>query len=617
METSAAGPFGEWPLQRGFDRFYGFLGGETDHFHPELCRDNHFVDPPGRPEDGYHLTEDLIDEAIGMIRQHHSLVPERPFLTYVAFGATHAPHHAPDAYLEKYRGRFDDGWDVWRERVHQRQLELGVIPPGTKLAPRNPGVVPWDTLSADEQRFACRLQEAFAAFLDHTDAQIGRLLDALEELGIRDDTLIVATSDNGASQEGLDTGVMDEFRYFNGVREDVDDALARLDDIGTRRSFSNYPWGWAQVGNTPAKRYKQNTHGGGVRDPLIVAWPGGIAQEATGSVRTQFHHIIDIAPTLYDVCGIEPPDRYRGVDQQPIHGTSMAYLFDAAAADASSVPSRRTTQYFEMFGHRAIWSDGWKAVCYHPPGTPLDEDDWELYHLDADFSECDDLAASEPERLAQLIDRFWSEADTYGVLPIEAGEPRGLFAGHPVRGTPRARDRFEYRPPLDRVPADVAPALGARSWALHADLLRPTGVEDGSLLALGTVNNGLVVYVQEGHLVYDHNAFATHTVVRSPDVLGTGPVQVTVRQTRVKRGPARVALEVDGVEVTQAIVPIVPVMISSTGMDIGRNPTGISDAYEAPFEFAGAIERVVIETTRALSPDDEAAVEVAAALRSQ
>ena len=314
-EASAAGPFTDWPLQRGFDRFYGFMQGETDQFHPELYADNHMIPPPARPEDGYHLSEDLVDQSIAMIRNQVSLVPERPFYLYLPFGATHAPHQAPDEYLDKYKGRFDEGWDVWRERIHSKQLELGIIPAGTALAPRNPGVRPWTELSAREQAFAIKLQEAFAAFLDHTDAQLGRLLDSLAELGLDDNTLVIATSDNGASQEGNETGVLDEFRHFNGLPEDMAAASNRLGEIGTRRSFTNYPWGWAQVGNTPAKRYKQNTHGGGVRDPLIISWPKGIDPACNGQIRRQFHHITDIMPTIMEICGYSMPDTFKGIAQ--------------------------------------------------------------------------------------------------------------------------------------------------------------------------------------------------------------------------------------------------------------------------------------------------------------
>ncbi|MCP3937471.1 MAG: arylsulfatase [Actinomycetia bacterium] len=616
-EASAAGPFTDWPLQRGFNRFYGFMQGETDQFHPELCSDNHFIDPPATPEEGYHVSEDLVDQAIGMVRNQKSLVPERPFFLYLSFGATHAPHQAPDDYLAKYRGKFDEGWDVWRQRVYERQLEMGVIPAGTELAPRNPGVEPWESLSDDEKAFACRLQEAFAAFLDHTDAQVGRLMDALETLGEADNTLVFALSDNGASQEGNSTGVMDEFRYFNGIEEDLDEVIDRLDDIGTRRSFCNYPWGWAQVGNTPGKRYKQNTHGGGVRDPLIVSWPDGIDTASSGQIRNQFHHVIDIVPTIFEILGVEAPDTVKGVAQQPIHGTPMTYSFTPEAADASEVKTRKRRQYFEMFGHRAIWADGWKAVTYHEPGTPLDADVWELYHLDEDFSECNDLAEQDPDRLTEMVEMFWDEAEANGVLPIDSGHMRAMFAGHPVAGTPRARNDFDFHTPIDRNPMDTAPPLGARSWTMKATVSRNDADEGGVLMAAGTVNNGLVAYVKGNHLVYDHNFFADHTVIRSDHELPVGDVELTVELKRVSKGPARVRLLADDELIGEGVVPRVSVMISSVGMDLGKNPTGISDDYEAPFVFEGSLHRVEFSTERALRPEDEMAAEIRTALGTQ
>jgi arylsulfatase A-like enzyme len=459
-----------------------------DQFHPELYQDNALIDPPRTPEEGYHVTEDLVDRSISMIRNLHSLVPERPFFLYLAPGAMHAPHHAPDAYLAKHRGQFDEGWDVARQRVYERQLELGIIPVGTDLAPRNPGVKPWDELTDDERRLACRLQEAFAAMLDHTDAQLGRLLDELDRLGIADNTVVFALSDNGASQEGLVTGVCDTFQYFNGVAPTVEQGIARLEDIGTRRSNNNYPIGWAQVGNTPSKRYKQDTHGGGVRDPLIVRWPKGIPNESVGTIRHQFHHVIDLAPTIYELLGVEVPDTVKGVPQKPVEGTSLVYAFAPEAADSAARPTPKVAQYFEMRGHRAIWSEGWKAVSFHRPGTSLDDDVWELYHLDEDFSECHDLAAAEPDRLARLIETFWVEAGRYGVLPIE-DRKGALFGGHPTPGTPAARHTFTYYPPIDRIPPDAAPALGTRSWTMTFELERAAG-DVGVLLAYGTVNNG-------------------------------------------------------------------------------------------------------------------------------
>ena len=615
-EASAVGPFGDWPLQRGFDRYYGFMQGETDQFHPELYEDNRLVDQPRTPEEGYHVTEDLVDHAVDLMRTQHSMVPERPFFLYLAFGATHAPHQAPNDYLEKWRGRFDDGWDVARQHVYERQLAMGVIPPGTDLAPRNPGVEAWNDLSADEKAVACRLQEAFAAMLDHTDAQLGRLLDELDALGISDDTVVVALSDNGASQEGRQFGVLDSFRHFNDSPQPLDESMARLDDIGTRTSSTNYPWGWAQVGNTPGKRYKQNTHSGGIRDPLIISWPTGIDSLTNGQIRTQFHHVIDLAPTLLDLVGVTAPDEIAGVAQQPIEGTSLAYTFEPTADDALVVPTRKERQYFEMFGHRAIWVDGWKAVAFHPPDTSLDDDVWELYHLDEDFSECNDLAAEQPERLSAMVDIFWEEADRYQVLPIPDQSSAQFFSGHVTAGTPRARDTFVYLPPTQRVPMDSAPALGSRNWTMRFEVDRPTGDEAGALLGFGTVNNGLVVHIDgDGHFIYDHNAYSTHTVVRSPEPLPAGAIVLEVHQERVRRGPARARLLINGEQVAEAIIPLVPVMISSIGMDIGRNPTGVGGSYEAP--FAGRLHRVEVATTRAFRHDEEAAMELAAAAEMQ
>lgn len=615
-EASAAGPFGDWPLGRGFDRYYGFHQGEMDQFHPELYRDNAMTDPPKTPDEGYILTDDLVDQALQMVRNKHSLVPERPFFLYLALGAMHSPHQAPAEYLQRFRGAFDEGWDVARQRVFERQLELGIIPPGTQLAPRNKGVKPWDELTDDEKTLACRLQEAFAAMLAHTDAQIGRLLDELDRLGIAENTLIFALSDNGASQEGFATGVCDTFLYFNGIVPTVADGLARLDDIGTRRSNNNYPWGWAQVGNTPSKRYKQDTHGGGVRDPLIVRWPAGIDASANGSLRRQFHHVIDLAPTIYEVLGVQPPAEVKGVSQQPIEGKSLAYSFVPEASDSAAFPTPKTSQYFEMRGHRAIWSDGWKAVSFHLPNTTIDDDVWELYHLDEDFSECNDLAEAMPEKLRQMVELFWVDAGRYGVLPIE--DTRGnLFAGHPTPGTPTARHTYTYYPPIDRIPPDGAPALGTRSWTMTFDLRREA-TDVGALLSYGTVNNGLVAYIDaDGHLVYDHNAFTKHTVIRSSAPVPAGAVSVAVHTTRVKGGPAQAELVVNGEIVGTGAIAVVPNMISPVGIDIGRNLSGVSDAYTPPFTFTGLIDRVVIDTKPAMSAKDEFAIAIAAALATQ
>ena len=316
--ASAAGPFDQWPLQRGFDRYYGFLEGETDQFHPELTADNHHINPPKSPEEGYHLSEDLVDQLLQMISDSKGIRPDRPFFAYLPFGATHAPHQAPPEYLEKYRGAFDEGWDVMRERCYQKQIELGIIPEGTQLAPRNPGVDAWDDMPENQQKLAARLQEAFAAFLDHTDDQIGKLVDGLSAMGQLDNTILLVLADNGASQEGGPFGVMHEMKFFNGILESPDEAIERIDDIGGPHSHTNYPWGWAQCGNSPFKWYKQNTHEGGVHVPLVIHWPNGVSDEQTGSLRNQFINVSDIVPTIYELIGVTVPEQLKGFDQMPI-----------------------------------------------------------------------------------------------------------------------------------------------------------------------------------------------------------------------------------------------------------------------------------------------------------
>ncbi|MDA3001058.1 MAG: arylsulfatase, partial [Actinomycetota bacterium] len=513
-DCSQAGPFDQWPLQRGFDRFYGFLDGETDQFHPELVYDNHWIEPPGGPEDGYHLSEDLVDKAIEFVHDTKGVRPDRPFFMYLAFGATHAPHQAPDAYLQKYRGVFDEGWDVWRERWFERQLELGLLPAGTRLAPRNPGVEAWSDLTDNQRRLACRLQEAFAAFLDHTDAQIGRLLDALERLGLSDDTMIVFLADNGASQEGGPFGVLHEMKFFNFLIETPDEAIERIDDIGGPHSHSNYPWGWAQVGNSPFKWYKQNTHEGGVHVPLVIRWPRGISR--VGEIRDQFHHVNDVVPTILEAIGVRAPVVFRGIDQLPVSGTAMNYTFDDPTCE-----SNKSVQYFEMHGHRAIYADGWKAVTRHEMGTNFDEDRWELYHVAVDRSETEDLAADEPKRLQELIALWWREAEREGVLPLD---DRGieLMGVRFAANTPHPPDRvYRYRPPMSPLPAQASPAIGGRSWDLEALVERAVD-DDGVLYASGTENSGMSVFVLDDRLVFDYNEFGTHHQVVSSKSIGAG-----------------------------------------------------------------------------------------------
>jgi arylsulfatase len=593
-ETSPAGPFRNWPLARGFDRFYGFLQGETDQFRPELVQDNHYIEPPATPEQGYHVTEDLVDRAIGFARDHVSAAPDRPFFTYLAFGACHSPHQAPEPFLQKYRGAFDEGWDVIRERWFERQKAMGVVPPNTTLPPRNPGVKAWAELSDNERRFAARLQEAFAGFLEHTDHHLGRYIDALAALGQLDNTLFVAMSDNGASQEGGPTGVLDEMRYFNGLREDVDAAVARLDTIGGPDSHSNYPWGWAMAGNTPLKRYKQNTHAGGVRDPFIVHWPARVRDR--GGIRRQFHHVVDVAPTVLELLGVEAPAEVDGVPQQPVDGVSMAY---ALADDAADKPTAKRTQYFEMFGHRGIWHDGWKAVCYHEPGASYDTERWELYHADADASEAHDLADTHPERLQAMIRLWWAEAGRNGVLPLDDRRGGALFKSAQFRGNTARRRRFVLHPPISRLSADVAPPTGNRSFTVTAELTL-TGA-NGAIVARGSANGGWVLFVQDRHLVFDYNHFHAHTQVRSTQPVPAGPCTVAMRMDRDgKTGVA--TLSIGGVDCGSVAIPDMATMVSSTGMDVGRSVAPVCHDYAPPFVFEGDLRTVTIEIAASTPP---------------
>lgn len=599
-ECSAAGPHENWPLQKGFDRFYGFLQGETDQFYPELTVDNHHIDPPGRPEDGYHVSEDLVDQSIGWIRDLTSVRPDRPFFLYLAFGATHAPHQSPKEYREKYRGRFDEGWDVAREQWFARQKEMGIVPEGTTLSPRNPGVRAWEELSENERVFAARLQEAFAGFLDHTDAQVGRLVDFLEAQGLLDDTLIMFVSDNGASQEGGPRGVMDEFSFFNLQQEDLDDIVVnRLDDIGGPHSHSNIPWGWAQAGNTPLRWYKQNTYGGGIRDPLIMHWPKRISD--AGGIRTQFCHATDLTPTILDVTGITVPPTFNGHQQMPLHGESLAGTWDG-----SDGGSPRGVQYFEMGGHRGIVRDGWKAVTYHTKGQAYDEDTWGLYNLAEDFSECHDLSAEQPERLRELIDAWWVEAGKNGVLPLDDRMVE-LFGNTQRPGTPHASDRYVYYPPISHIPADAAAAIGGRPWTLTCEVEVGEGAVEGVLYARGSHNVGHTFFVKDGQLHFDYNALGTHHRASGAISLSPGAHTLCARFGREGRG-GTITIAADGQDVGSVAIPTLIRMLGSTGMDLGCDRLStVVDDYVGPFAFTGRLARVTVEIERRAEAADAVA----------
>ncbi|MEU4635770.1 arylsulfatase [Micromonospora chalcea] len=584
--TTPSGPYDQWPLGRGFERYYGFLEAETDNFYPELVHDNHQVDPPATPEEGYHLTEDLTDRAIGFVRDQTSFTPEKPFFLYLAYAAAHAPHQAPPEYLAKYRGRYDAGWDVVRADRHRRQIGLGIIPPDAPLPPHNPGVVPWDDVPPEQRRLFARMQEAYAAMVDHTDAQLGRLVDFLERIGRLDNTIFVLMSDNGASPEGTPLGTLNPTAFQNRVPENLQDSLDRIDEIGGPRAQSNYPLGWAQVSNTPFRRYKQHTHEGGVRVPFVLSWPAG--DVPGGQVRTQFQHSIDVTATVLDLVGVQPPAVRRGVPQMPLHGRS----FRDGLRDPAAPPSR-DRQYFEMFGHRGIYHQGWKAVAFHERGTSWDEDRWELYRIDEDPTESRDLAAEYPEVLRRLIEEFWIEAARYDVLPLD---DRGFAvrARVPRPGSVRDRLVFTYLAGVPTVSGAAVPPTMNRSHAITARLRRTDAAQGGVIVALGNVSGGYVLHIKDNRLVYEYNYLGEHHVLRSEGELPLGPVELTFELTKTADCQGVGRLYVDGEAAGAALFPrLLPFFHGFAGMDIGRNiHSPVSPSYPARHEFSGELEYV-------------------------
>ena len=604
FETSPAGPFDQWPLQRGFDRFYGFLEGETSQWHPELTLDNHHIEAPDR--EGYHLSEDIVDTSIDFIRAQQMITPDKPFFLYMCLGAQHAPHHAPPAFVDKYVPVFEKGWDVTRAGRLARQKAMGIVPADTVLPERNAGVKAWDALSDDERRLAVRLQAAFAGMLEHADLQVGRLVNYLAQAGRLENTVIALISDNGASQEGSPFGTVNALRYFNGVRDTLEENLAHIDEIGQAHLNNNYPLGWAMAGNTPLKRYKQNTHGGGVRDPLIVHYPRGIAER--GGIRHQFHHVCDITPTVLELTGVAPPESIAGVAQQPIEGTSLAYSFAAAAE-----PTRKRTQYFEMLGHRGIWHEGWKAVTWHRPGTPFDADQWELYHLATDFNEMHDLAAEQPARLQEMVRRWFSEAGACQVLPMNDTLNR-FVSSNPY--SVAARRHWELQPGAGRIAQAAAPDIRNRSYTITAHVEIPVGGASGVLIAQGDWCGGYALYVQDGHLLHDYNFVNRHYLVRSAQPVPAGVCELSYRMTKTGEYRGEGTLFINGEPCGSVALPqTYRAQSSFIGLEVGRAPKPSVGAFEAPFPFTGVLHKVVFE----LDDDQviDGAGELRAALRQQ
>lgn len=595
FNITPVGPLDQWPLGRGFDHYYGFLWGESDQYRPQLWRDNHHADTPTRP--GYHLSEDFVDEAIANVSDHITSGTTRPFLLYLAFGAQHAPHQAPPEYLEKYRGRFDAGWDATRTEVLQRQIEMGIVPAGTELPPSNDDVRPWAELDTDECRLYVRMQEAFAAMMDHTDTQIGRLLDFLKREQLSDDTLIVLLSDNGASGEGGPNGSGNEYRYFLNQPDTLEENLEVIDDIGGPETHNHYPSGWAQAGNTPSKYYKKFTHAGGVRTPLIVSWPF-VTTRAT--ICDQFRHVTDIVPTLLDAVGVEPPEVFRGVPQLPVHGQSLL----PGLADPGLMPPREGPQYFEMIGNRAIFSDGWKAVTRHVEGSDYDDDRWELYELGSDFSEVNDLAEQEPGRLRELIDLWSVEAQRNQVFPLDDR----LQGRADVRPQFEGEERHEFRmlPRTQPITSQAAPDFYDRSFEIIAEV--DPADADGVLIAQGHHANGWSFYVKEGRLCLDYNLAGRHTIVRSEGGLPAGAAQLRMRFTKTAPTTADVALLVGETAVADYVgLRTIPNFFGPHSVQIGRNdPSPVGHDYGPPFAFTGDLTAITVRlgADKGIAADD-------------
>lgn len=625
-QETAAGPYDRWPLGRGFQRFYGFLGGDTSQWYPELVSDNHQVEPPRTPEEGYHLSEDLVDRSIAFIADGKQADPNKPFYLHLCFGATHAPHHVGREWADRYAGAFDDGWDAYREKTFARQQALGIVPPNAELSRHDPDVPKWEDLPEPARRLYARMMEVFAGFLEHTDAQIGRLLAFLDELGELENTLIIVISDNGASAEGGPTGTTNEAQFFNNAQEPLEDSLAQIDELGGPKHFNHYPWGWTFAGNTPFRRWKRETYRGGISDPCIVAWPKRITSR--GEVRPQYAHIIDLVPTVLDLLGIDPPTTIRGVTQAPLHGVSFAHALDDAEAE-----SRHHTQYFEMLGHRSIYHDGWRAVCPWPGpsfaeagtgfGNPisaetlsqLDATGWELYHVAEDFAETRNVAAGNRDRLIAMIATWYVEAGRYQVMPIDGSGLLRLMAEKPQIALPR--DRYVYRPQTQSVPNFAAPKVLNRPHSITADVEIPEDGAEGVLLCHGTAAGGYSLYMKNGVLRYVHNYVGRQFLtVASEDAVPAGAHVLRFEfqptgEPDLARGagaPGLLQLYVDGALVGNAEAPITTPFIFNPGaLTCGANPgSPVTPDYASPFAFTGTLHRVTLDVSGDLISDLDA-----------
>ncbi len=540
-EMNLASTRRNWPSGRGFERWYGFLGAETNQWYPDLVYDNHPVDQPRSPEEGYHLTDDLTDRALEFIADAKAVVPEKPFFLYYAPGACHAPHHAPKEWIERFKGRFDMGYEAIRETTLARQKELGIVPGDTELPPVNPigtpenrrgpndlpypeldYTRPWDSLNGDEKRLFAHMAEVYAGFLGHADYNIGRLLDYLEKIEELDNTVVVLVSDNGASGEGGPNGSVNEMKFANGIPDDLAENLAKIDDLGGPLTYNHYPTGWAMAFNTPFKMWKRYEYNGGTADPCIISWPG--STKARGQIRDQYHHAVDVVPTLLDLLDVEAPATIKGHVQSPLDGLSMR-----AGIDDASSASPRKTQFYAMLGSRAIWHEGWKAVTTHPVIAGwghFNDDEWELYHTDVDRNENHNLAEEHPDKLRELVNLWFAEAGANEAFPLDDRSALEILSTpRPQLSEPRAR--YVYRPGTAPVPEWQAVNMRGRSYVIGALVDIPAPGAQGVIFAFGTRFGGHALYVKDNRLVYVSNfvGIVEQKIVGSEDVpIGTSQI---------------------------------------------------------------------------------------------
>lgn len=587
-EQTNSGPFDNWPLGRGFEKFYGFLPGATNQWNPDLVEDNHRIRQPKPAEEGYHITEDLTDRAISYIKNQTSESPNKPFFLYLAYGAPHAPHHAPEEFIAKYKGKFDKGWDVIREEWYANQKKLGLIPQDAILPERNPDIKAWGDLSAEEKRLYARLQEAFAGFLEHTDHHIGRFISFLEEINRLEDTLVILLSDNGACAMGGEEGTVNS---WHGGSESLESKLTRLNEIGGPKANNHYPKGWAYAGNTPLKWYKSYVHEGGIRDPLIIRYPKKIKDP--GTIRTQYHHVTDIVPTVLELLELDMPNYLKGIKQQPVHGISMLYTFK------KNDKTRKTTQYYEMIGNRGIWHNGWKAVSAHTPNGDFEHDEWELYHTDTDFTETNNLAEIYPEKLQELIELWWQEAENYGVFPLDGRTLDKKLVGLKKAKTTQVEPSFKvFYPSMAPFHGSVAPDLRNKDFDITAEV-RVTDDTEGVILAHGENSGGISIFIQDGklHFYYNHKNIDEY-LVRSDKKLLPGDNHLKVRHHKRNNDQGTISLYANDELIGEGIIGQIHDLGFFNGLyHVGYNELSyITPYYKDPFSLGEQLKKLKIIT---------------------